>query len=85
MILSETQARRLSSGYQSVTDQRCELRFFGIGVGDGNRTRNRRSHSPMLYQVELLPPQISIIAITKENGFRLSLWALASEIEPRCG
>ena len=21
------------------------------GVGDGNRTRNRRSHSPMLYQL----------------------------------
>ena len=53
-----------------------------IGVGDGNRTRNRRSHSPMLYQVELLPPQILIIAITRTYGSRY--WAACSGTKLPC-
>jgi hypothetical protein len=51
-MLSKTQARKLQGGgYQSVSDQKCELSFLKSGVGNGNRTRNRRSHSPVLYQL----------------------------------
>ena len=38
-----------------------------FGVGDGNRTRNVRSHSPVLCQVELLPPRVAIITTGGEN------------------
>jgi hypothetical protein len=37
----------------------------GVGVGDGNRTRNVRSHSPVLCQVELLPPRLLIIQLAR--------------------
>src|ERR1700722_15025087 len=58
-----------------------------IGVGEGDRTRNRRSHSPMLYQVELLPPQTSIIAIAEHGGAPLlarRYWAAGSGMNLPC-
>src|ERR1700723_2272544 len=49
--LKDTSSKIAGGGYQSVTDQKCELSFLKSGVGNGNRTRNRRSHSPVLYQL----------------------------------
>ena len=38
-----------------------------IGVGNGNRTRNRRSHSPVLCQLSYSHRKISIIATAIED------------------
>src|ERR1700692_4076898 len=50
-MLSKTQARKMQGGRSVSYYQKCELSFLKSGVGNGNRTRNRRSHSPVLCQL----------------------------------
>jgi hypothetical protein len=50
----ELQGRDMSRGWSRATldptaDGDCP--HEELGVGNGNRTRNRRSHSPVLYQL----------------------------------
>jgi hypothetical protein len=49
-----------------------------IGVGNGNRTRNRRSHSPVLCQLSYSHRNLMIIAIARTRGTARGEWPLDS-------
>jgi hypothetical protein len=46
---------------------RSECKCFNSGVGDGNRTRNVRSHSPVLCRLSYSHRVVGIIATSEEN------------------
>src|SRR5580704_518972 len=49
-VFKDASSKNCRAGSQSVTDKSV-AKLFKSGVGNGNRTRNRRSHSPVLYQL----------------------------------
>jgi hypothetical protein len=50
-----------------------------FGVGDGNRTRNVRSHSPVLCQLSYSNRRESIITTRAEGGSVLRQWIGTNE------
>src|SRR3984885_10898245 len=49
-VFKDASSKNCRAGSQSVTDKSV-AKLFKSGVGNGNRTRNRRSHSPVLCQL----------------------------------
>src|SRR5450432_2931032 len=62
MTISEIRARKSRGGLSLRFPLKGQLSCLDFGVGNGNRTRNRRSHSPVLYQLSYSHRRLFIIA-----------------------